>query len=184
MNEIAKKAEDRMKKTLESFRKELASIRTGRASAALVDNVHINYYGSNVPLKQLASISIPEPKQIAIMPYDKGIITEIDKTLQKEDLGAMPKIDGNIIRIILPPLTEERRKDLVKILKKHSEDAKVALRSIRRDAIEEGKISKDKKAITEDQEKHLDQEIQRLTEKESQEIDRMVLAKEKEIMEI
>lgn len=184
MNEIAKKAEDRMKKTLEAFRKELASIRTGRASAALVDNVHVNYYGSSVPLKQLASISIPEPKQIAIMPYDKGIMAEIDKTLQKEDLGAMPKIDGNIIRIILPPLTEERRKDLVKILKKHSEDAKVALRSIRRDAIEEGKISKDKKAITEDQEKHLDQEIQKLIEKESQEIDRMVAVKEKEIMEI
>lgn len=184
MQEIIKQADEKMKKCLEAFRKELSSVRTGRASVSLVDNVHVTYYGSSVPLKQIASISTPESKQIAIQPFDKSIIGEIDKALQKEDLGAMPKIDGTIIRIILPPLTEERRKDLVKVIKKHSEDSKISLRNIRRDAIEEGKAQKDKKSITEDQEKHLDSEIKKLLDGKSQEVDRMILIKEKEILEI
>ncbi|MEK7375930.1 MAG: ribosome recycling factor, partial [Candidatus Margulisiibacteriota bacterium] len=156
--EILKKADERMKKTIESFRKELASIRTGRASVALVENINVEYYGTRTPIKQLANLSTPDPKQIAIQPYDKNAAVEIDKALQKSDLGAMPKVEGGIIRVMLPPLTEERRKDLVKIIKKHSEDSKVSIRNIRRDAIEEAKAKKDKKQITQDQEKHVESE--------------------------
>lgn len=182
--EILKKADDRMKKTIEAFRKELSSIRTGRASAALVENILVEYYGTQTPIKQLANLSTPDPKQIAIQPYDKGSGAEIDKALQKADLGAMPKVDGGIIRIILPPLTEERRRDLVKLIKKHSEDSKISIRNIRRDAIEEAKAKKAKKELTEDQEKHIETEIQKTVERHSQEIDRLVVSKEKEVMEV
>lgn len=183
-NEISKKADERMKKTLESFRKELASIRTGRASAALVENLLVDYYGTPTPLKSLANISTPEAKQIAIQPYDKGAVQEIDKALQKADLGAMPKVDGTMIRVILPPLTEERRKDLVKTIKKHLEESKVSFRNIRRDAMDEAKQKKDKKEMTEDQEKALEAEIQKLTDREIQEAEKLVALKEKEIMEV
>lgn len=184
MEEIVKKTQDRMTKALEVFRNELSSIRTGRASTALVDNIQVEYYGSMVPLKQLASLSTPEPKQILIQPFDKNAISAIDKALQKADLGAMPKIDGTVIRIILPPMTEERRKDLVKNVKKHAEDTKVAIRNIRRDAIDEVKKQKEAKKITEDQAKHLDTEIQKVTDKEIAEVDKLVSLKEKEIMEV
>ena len=182
--EILKKADDRMKKTIESFRKDLSSIRTGRASVALVENINVEYYGTQTPIKQLANLSTPDPKQIAIQPYDKSALAEIDKTLQKADLGAMPKVDGGIIRVILPPLTEERRKDLVKLIKKHSEDSKVSIRNIRRDAIEEAKAKKNKKEITEDQEKHVESEIQKTVERHTQEIEKLVASKEKEVMEV
>ncbi len=184
MEEIIKKTQDRMNKAIEAFRKELSSIRTGRASTALVDNIHVEYYGSMVPLKQLANLSTPEPKQIMIQPFDKNAVSAIDKALQKADLGVMPKIDGTVIRIILPPMTEERRKELVKNIKKHAEDAKVAIRNIRRDAIDEAKKEKDAKKLTEDQLKHLDSEIQKLTDKETAEIERLVSLKEKEVMEV
>ena len=182
--ETIKKADDRMKKTIESFRKELSSIRTGRASVALVENVNVEYYGTQTPIKQLANLSTPDPKQIAIQPYDKSALVEIDKALQKADLGAMPKVDGGIIRVILPQLTEERRRDLVKLIKKHSEDSKVSIRNIRRDAIEEAKAKKDKKLITEDQEKHVEAEIQKTVERHTQEIEKLVASKEKEVMEV
>jgi ribosome recycling factor len=184
MEEITKKTQDRMNKALDSFRKELSSIRTGRANAALVDNVHVDYYGTSTPLKQLANIATPESKQITIQPFDKGAVQAIDKALQQADLGAMPKVEGTLIRIILPPMTEERRKDLVKAIKKHAEDAKVAIRNIRRDSIDEAKKQKDAKKITEDQAKHLDTEIQKLTDNETASIDRLVAQKEKEVMEV
>ncbi len=184
MDEIIKKTQERMGKALEAFRKELSSIRTGRANPALVDNIHVDYYGSSVPIKQLANIATPESKQITIQPFDKGSVSAIDKALQQADLGAMPKVEGTLIRIILPPMTEERRKDLVKAIKKHSEEAKVAIRNIRRDSIDEAKKQKDAKKITEDQAKHLDQEIQKLTDSEVAGIDKLVSAKEKEIMEV
>ena len=182
--EILKKADERMRKTIDSFRKELSSIRTGRASVALVENINVEYYGTQTPIKQLANLSTPDPKQIAIQPYDKSALVEIDKALQKSDLGVMPKVDGGIIRVILPPLTEERRKDLVKLIKKHSEDSKVSIRNIRRDAIEEAKAKKDKKQITEDQEKHVESEIQKTVDRHTQEIEKLVASKEKEVMEV
>lgn len=184
MDEIIKKTQERMGKALDAFRKELSSIRTGRASAALVDNIHVDYYGSSVPLKQIANIATPESKQLTIQPFDKGAVSAIDKALQQADLGAMPKVEGTLIRVILPPMTEERRKDLVKAIKKHSEDAKVAVRNIRRDSIDETKKQKDAKKITEDQAKHLDQEIQKLTDSETAGIDKLVSLKEKEVMEV
>jgi ribosome recycling factor len=184
MEEIIKKTQERMNKALEAFRKELSSIRTGRANAALVDNIHIDYYGSSVPLKQLANIATPESKQITIQPFDKGAVQTIDKALQQADLGAMPKVEGTLIRVILPPMTEERRKDLVKAIKKHSEEAKVAVRNIRRDSIDEVKKQKDAKKTTEDHAKHLDMEIQKLTDSETAAIDKLVALKEKEVMEV
>jgi len=183
-DDIMKKTKDRMGKTIETFRKELSSIRTGRASAALVENIHIDYYGTSVPLKQVANISTPESKQIAIQPYDKGAVTAIDKALQQADLGAMPKVEGMLIRVILPQMTEERRRDLVKTIKKHSEEAKVAIRNIRRDSIDEVKTQKDSRKFTEDQVKHFDQEIQKLTDNEISGIDKLVVLKEKEVMEV
>lgn len=184
VQEHIKKTEDRMKKSIENFRKELSAVRTGRASPAIVENIHIDYYGASTPLRQLANISTPDPKQILIQPYDKGAVQGIDKALQQADLGAMPKVEGTLIRILLPPMTEERRKDLIKTLKKHSEDTKVAVRNIRREAIDEAKIKKDKKELTEDQEKHLDQEIQKITDREIQEADKLLAMKEKELMEV
>ncbi len=184
VEETIKKTDEKMKKSIESFRKELSSIRTGRSSVALVDNIHVDYYGASTPLKSLANISTPDPKQIMIQPFDKSVVSEIDKALQKADLGAMPKVEGTLIRVILPPMTEERRKELVKNIKKHSEDTKVALRNIRRDSIDGMKAKKATKEITEDQEKHLEAEIQKITDRESQEIDRLVQLKEKELMEV
>jgi len=182
--EIIKKADDKMKRSLENLRKELTGIRTGRANAALVENIHVEYYGSSMPLKQLASISTPESKQIMIQPFDKGAVSEIDKALQRADLGAMPKVDGTVIRVILPQMTEERRRDLVKGIKKYLEDTKVAVRNIRREIMDEAKKKKEKKELTEDQEKHLETEIQKITDREIQEAEKLIALKEKEIMEV
>jgi ribosome recycling factor len=183
-NEIIQKADDKMKKSIENLRKELTGIRTGRANSALVENIHVDYYGSLMPLKQLASISTPESRQIMIQPFDKGAVSEIDKALQKADLGAMPKVDGTVIRVILPQMTEERRKDLVKGIKKYLEETKVSVRNIRREIMDEAKKKKEKKELTEDQEKHLETEIQKITDREIQEAEKLITLKEKEIMEV
>lgn len=184
MEEIIKRAQDKMNKSIEALRKELSSIRTGRATPALIENIHVDYYGASTPIKQLANISIPESKQILIQPYDKGSVADIDRALQKADLGAMPKLEGSTIRIILPPLTEERRKDIVKNFKKFSEETKIAIRNIRREFIDEIKAKKEKKEYTEDQVKHLDTEVQKLTDKEIANIESLIVLKEKEIMEV
>ncbi len=184
MEVVIKNTEDRMRKCIDSFKKELSGIRTGRASAALVENIIVDYYGTPCPIKQLANISTPEAKQIMIQPFDKGSIGDIDRAIQKSGLGIMPKLDGALIRIILPALTEERRKDLVKGIKKHLEEAKVAIRNVRRDAHDEVKAKKDKKEFTEDQAKHLESEIQKLTDRDIAESEKLVVLKEKEIMEI
>jgi ribosome recycling factor len=132
--ELRKKTDERMKKAIEVLKKEFASVRTGRASLALLDDIKVEYYGTSTPLNQVATLNIPDPKQITIQPWDQKAIQDIEKAILKSDLGLTPMNDGKVIRISIPPLTEERRKDLVKVVKKKGEEGKVAIRNIRRDA--------------------------------------------------
>lgn len=182
--ELKRKTTDRMSRTIEALKKDLASIRTGRASLALLDGIVMNYYGTPTPLQQLASLSIPESRQIAIQPWDPKIISDIEKAILKSDLGLTPMNDGKIIRMTIPPLTEERRKQLVKTVRKKTEEAKVALRNIRRDANEELKKLEKEKHISEDIVKKMHEEIQKITDSFISKADEVLENKEKEIMEV
>lgn len=182
--EIKRKTNERMSRTIEVFKKELASIRTGRASLALLDGIMVNYYNTLTPLQQVASLSIPESRQIAIQPWDPKIIPDIEKAILKSDLGLTPTNDGKIIRIAIPPLTEERRKQLVKTVRKKAEDARVALRNIRRDINEEIKKLEKERHISEDIVKKLHEEIQKITDSFISKVDEVLNHKEKEIMEV
>lgn len=182
--EIKRKTNERMSRTIEVFKKELASIRTGRASLALLDGIMVNYYNTPTPLQQVASLSIPESRQIAIQPWDQKIIPDIEKAILKSDLGLTPTNDGKIIRISIPPLTEERRKQLVKTVRKKAEDARVAIRNIRRDINEEIKKLEKEKHISEDIVKKLHEEIQKITDSFISKVDEVLNHKEKEIMEV
>jgi len=184
MQDFIKDADSKMKKAVEVFKRTMAGVRTGRASAGLVENIVAEYYGTQVPIKQIANISVPEPRQIAIQPYDKTAVTSIEKALMKSELGVTPKTEGGVLRLMMPQLTEERRKDLIKIIKKEAEDAKVSIRNIRREIIDNLKAAKDKKEITEDIEKTKEGELQKLTDREIVEIDKATAVKEKEIMEV
>ena len=184
MKEILKNTRDRMGKTVEATRAELAGIRSGRASAALVENVRVDYYGAETPLNQLASIAVPEPRLLVITPWDKTQIESIEKALLKADLGLTPNNDGNVIRLPVPTLNEERRKELVKRVKRIAEEGKVALRNIRRDANEATKKAKKSGEESED-EAHRDREdIQKITDEFSEKIDELAEKKEEEIMEV
>lgn len=182
--ELKTRTTDRMSRTIEALRKDLASIRTGRASLALLDGIMVNYYDTLTPLQQLASLSIPESRQMAIQPWDPKIIPDIEKAILKSDLGLTPANDGKIIRINIPPLTEERRKQLVKMVRKKAEEAKVAVRNIRRDANEELKRLEKDKHVSEDVVKKSQEEIQKLTDSYITKVDDVVANKEKEIMEV
>jgi ribosome recycling factor len=182
--ELKTKTTDRMLRTIEALRKDLASIRTGRASLALLDDIMINYYDTLTPLQQLASLSIPESRQIAIQPWEQKIIPDIEKAILRSDLGLTPANDGKMIRINIPPLTEERRKQLVKMVKKKAEEAKVAVRNVRRDANEELKRLEKDKHVSEDIVKKSQEEIQKLTDSYISRVDEVVANKEKEIMEV
>jgi ribosome recycling factor len=184
MQDIIKDSSERMQKALEAVKRNFSAVRTGRANPALLDHVKVNYYGSEVSLKQLASISVPEPRQIVLTPFDKNAAKEIEKAILTSDLGINPRIEAGLIRLFLPELSEERRKDLAKLLKKDAEEGKVALRNLRRDAIEEIKKQKADKLITEDQEEVLDKKIQDQTDKFTKEIDLLLSAKEKEILTV
>jgi len=184
MTDIIKDTEAKMKKAIDVLRQKYSAVRTGRASAALVEHLKVEYYGTQTSLQQLAGISVPEAHTITIQAYDKGAVKDIEKAIQKSELGVTPKTEGGVIRLNLPPLTEERRKDLVKVVKKESEEAKVILRNIRREGIDAIKASKDKKEITEDIAKMKEDEIQKLVDRETLEIEKVLAAKEKEIMEI
>ncbi len=180
---IYREAEEKMKKTLEILSQEFLRIRTGRANPALLDGIKVDYYGTQVPLKQIASIGVPEPRTLVIQAWDKNVVPEIEKAIYKADLGLTPAVDGNIIRINLPPLTEERRRELVKLVSKLAEDSRVAIRNIRRDAIEKLKKMEKDKEISED-EMHMGQKkIQELTDNYIKKIDEILSKKEKEIME-
>jgi ribosome recycling factor len=182
--ELKTKTTDRMLRTIEALRKDLASIRTGRASLALLDDIMVNYYDTLTPLQQLASLSIPESRQIAIQPWEQKIIPDIEKAILRSDLGLTPANDGKMIRINIPPLTEERRKQLVKMVKKKGEEAKVAVRNVRRDANEELKRLEKDKHVSEDIVKKSQEEIQKLTDSYISKVDEVVANKEKEIMEV
>jgi ribosome recycling factor len=185
MNEAYfKEVESRMHKCVEATRNEFASIRTGRAAPALLDRVVVEAYGQSVPLKQVAGVSTPDSRTLLIAAWDKGVVPSIRKALEKSDLGLTPNIDGSAIRLVIPPLNEERRKELVKVVKKKAEDGRVAVRNVRHRSHDELKGQLKSHDITEDDNKRMQESLQRLTDKYVKEIDGLVTAKEKEIMEV
>jgi len=176
--------EEKMKKTLGVLKNELNTVRAGRANPSILDRITVDYYGTPTPINQLASVSVPEPRVITIQPWDASILKEIEKEIQKSDIGINPNNDGKIIRLVFPVPTEERRKELTKVVKKYGEDAKVSVRSIRRDGLEQMKALKKNGEITEDDLKSAEKEIQNITDKYIDEIDKMIQLKEKEILEV
>ena len=179
-----KEFEHKMTKTCESLNTTLATIRAGRANAAVLDQIFVDYYGVPTPIQQMASISTPDPRSLIIAPWDHSVLKSIEKAILASDLGINPQNDGRAIRLVFPPLTEERRKDLVKQTKKYGEEAKVAIRNIRRDAIEKFKKQQKASEITEDDYKIAEKDIQKLTDDFIKEIDKICDKKEKELTEI
>jgi ribosome recycling factor len=173
-----------MTKRLKTFEGDLTKVRTGRASINVLDGIKVNYYGSMTPLNQVSSLTTPDARTIIVTPFEKSVIQEIEKSILKADLGLQPNNDGNVVRIPIPQLTEERRKDIVKNLKKMAEEAKVAIRHVRRDANEEVKKAEKAKEFTEDDSKKLQAEIQKQTDAFIKKIDEKLAAKEKEVMTI
>lgn len=184
MERVNKETEEKMKKTLKSLTEDLSGVRTGRASAALFDKIRVEYYGNPTPLNQLATVSIPEARLVVIQPWDKAVLSEIEKAIQKSELSLNPNNDGKVIRINIPPLTEERRKEYVKIAKNMAEQCRVAIRNVRRDANEELKGMQKDGGISEDDEKRGVDEIQKLTDRYIEEINKHLEEKEHEILEI
>lgn len=184
LNEVFEDAKDRMQKAVGTLEKEFKRLRTGRASVSLVDGIRVEYYGTPTPLNQLATLTVPEPRTIMIQPWDQSCIGEVEKAIMKSELGLTPMNDGKVIRIPVPPLTEERRRELVKLVKKMAEEAKVAVRNIRRDANEMIKDLKKEKEISEDEQFKGQEEVQKITDDFIKKIDELAAAKEKEILEI
>lgn len=184
IKDMEKAMQEKMEKTLSVLKHELATLKAGRANPSLLDRITVEYYGAPTPLNQLANIAAPEPRVLTISPWDVKAIPSIEKAILKSDLGINPSNDGKIIRLVVPQLTEERRKDLVKIVKKLGEDAKVAIRNIRRDTNDHLKKLKKDGEITEDQLKKSEEDTQKITDKFIKEIDNAVVNKEKEIMEV
>ena len=184
IDEITKDAEVRMGKSVESLRLDLTKIRTGRAHPSLLDHVMVDYYGSEVPLKQVANVNIEDARTLAITPWEKPMVQAIEKAILKSDLGLNPSSAGTVIRLPMPPLTEERRRDLVRLVKHEGEGAKVAVRNIRRDANNDFKDLVKEKEISEDDERRAHEIIQKLTDKYVAEVDKLLEAKEAELMEV
>lgn len=184
MNELLKHTEEKMDKTLNALDREYKSIRAGRANVSVLDRITIDYYGVPTPIQQMAAVSTPEARTLVIQPWDASILKEIEKAILTSDIGINPQNDGKLIRLNFPPLTEERRKDIVKDVKKTAEDAKVAIRNLRRDSLDKLKALKKDNSITEDDETNGEKKIQNLTDKFCKEIDNLCSNKEKEIMEI
>ncbi len=184
MDKVLKDGEKKMQKALEKLTKDFNKLRTGRASTSLVEDILIDYYNTPTPLKQLASISIPDSRTIAIQPWDRNALSDIEKGIMKSDLGLTPVNDGKMIRINIPPLTEDRRKELVKVAKKYTEEAKIAIRNIRRECNEALKKMKNNKEITEDDMYKGQEDVQKLTNKYIEKAEKLFEEKEKEIMEI
>ncbi len=184
LNDVYADTRDRMQKALENLERDYKRLRTGRASVSLVDGIRLDYYGTSTPLNQLATLTVPEPRTIVIQPWDATIIGDVEKAILKSELGLTPMNDGKIIRIGIPPLTQERRRDLVKVIKKKAEEAKVAVRNIRRDANEMLKDLKKEKEISEDEQNRAQEETQKITDDFIKKVDMAYSAKEKEILEI
>lgn len=184
MHEYKKKAQERMNSAIEVLKKDFASIRTGRASLSLLEDINVDYYGTSTPLSQVATLGIPEPRQITIQPWEQRMIPEIEKAILKSGLGLTPSNDGKTIRINIPPLTEERRKELVKVVRKRAEEARVAVRNIRRDINDELKKAEKQEHMSEDDVKRLQEEIQKITDSYIAKVEEVLQHKEKEIMEV
>jgi ribosome recycling factor len=183
IKDVMDDAEVRMGKAIDALRRDLGSIRTGRASPSLVERLTVDYYGSSTPLNQLAGISVPEPRMLVIQPWDRGAMSAIEKAIQKSELGLNPSNDGQLIRIAIPPLTEERRKQLVKLVHGHVEEGKVALRNIRRDAMAHVKELLSEKLIGEDDERRAEHQVDDLTKRFVNEADKIGKTKEQEVLE-
>ena len=181
---IKKQAGEKMDGAITAMRRELASFRTGRATPALLDRVIVEYYGTQMPINQMANISAPEPRLLVIQPWDKSALGEIERAIQKSDLGLVPSSDGNVIRIAIPAMTEERRVELVRLVRRTGEDAKVAIRNNRRDANEELKKKEKSGEMSEDESRRAQEEIQKMTDQYIREVDDIITAKEKEVMEV
>jgi ribosome recycling factor len=182
--EVTRKGGERMEQVVDRLRRDLASIRTGRASLSLLDGIQVDYYGSPVPLKQVASLAVPESRLITIQPWEPSRIQEIEKAIQVANLGLQPSNDGKLIRLSIPPLTEERRKEYVKLAKKMGEEAKVAVRNVRRDANEELKKAQKDGNMSEDAQRAEQDAIQRLTDQYVTRVDEILAKKEAEILEV
>jgi len=184
VKEVLDTAKEKMAKSAAVYQRDMVSLRAGRANPQVLDRITVDYYGSATPLNQVGNISSPEPRMLVIAPWESSMIKEIEKAIQKSDLGLNPSNDGKIIRLIFPELNEERRKELTKVARKGAEEAKVAIRSIRRDAIEQIKKMKKDSVITEDDQRKGEEDAQKLTDKAIKDVDAICAAKEKEIMEV
>lgn len=184
ITDVVKDAERRMVKAVDAAQHDYQGIRTGRANPALLDRLTVEYYGSTMPVNQVATISVPEPRQIVIAPWDKGAIPHIERAIQKSDLGLTPMSDGNVVRLNIPTLTEERRRDLIKTLHKKAEEHRVAVRNVRRDANEDLKRMEKAGEVSEDDVHRAQEQIQKLTDKYAEQIDGLTKAKEEELLEV
>ncbi|WP_440873992.1 ribosome recycling factor [Thalassotalea sp. PLHSN55] len=184
IDEILEDAQDRMGKSIEALKNNLTKVRTGRAHASLLDNISVEYYGMDTPLNQVGNITVPDARNLAITVFDKGMISAVEKAILKSDLGLNPQSNGTLIRIPLPPLTEERRKDLVKVVRNEAENGKIAIRNIRRDANSDFKSLLKEKEISEDECHQSEDEIQKITDTFVKQVDELLSAKEAELMEI
>jgi ribosome recycling factor len=182
--DIKKNAEQKMARSIDAFKNELGKIRTGRAHPGILDQVQVDYYGSLVPISQVANVSLIDARNISVQPWEKGMAQKVEKAIRESDLGLNPSSQGDLIRVPMPALTEERRKELTKVAKNHGEDAKVAVRNVRRDANEQAKKMLKDKEITEDDDRRSQDDVQKLTDKTIVEIDKLVVAKEAEIMAV
>lgn len=184
LEEIKKDSAGRMAKSIESLKQAFAKIRTGRAHPSLLDHIKVDYYGSEVPLSQVANITVAEARMLMITPWEKNMVPVVEKAIMSSDLGINPSTAGTVIRVALPPLTEERRKEMIKVVRSDAEAARVAIRNIRRDAIGDGKELLKEKEITEDEERRCGEDIQKLTDKYIEEVEKLLEKKEQDLMEI
>jgi ribosome recycling factor len=182
--ELKKTSEQKMQKSLEALKADLAKVRTGRAHTGILDHVHVDYYGSPVPITQVANVTLIDARTIGVQPWEKPMVGKVEKAIRDSDLGLNPSTQGEIIRVPMPALTEERRRDLIKVIKHEGENAKVAIRNLRRDAISHLKEALKKKEISEDDERRALDDMQRLTDRYVAEVDRMLAEKEKDLMAI
>lgn len=184
ISDILRNTSAAMQKAVDHFQNELKKVRTGRASASLLDDIRVDYYGTPTPLSQVASVNTPDARSIVIQPWEKPLLGAIEKAIRQSDLGLNPNNDGALIRVPIPPLTEERRRDIVKHLKKDAEESRVAVRNIRRDQLESLKKAEKEEHFSEDERKRAEDEVQKITDKHVKLIDEILLKKEKEIMEV
>ena len=184
LKDILKQNEDRMNKAVDACRRELIKIRTGKATTALLDTLRVDYYGTMSPLNQVGNVSVLDAHTLGIQPWDRSLIGAIEKAILASDLGLNPSNDGTVVRIPIPPLNEERRRDLVKLIKKFGEEGRVALRNIRRDSLEHLKKAEKEEHVSEDERKVAEKKVQEMTDKHSKDIDLILAEKEKEIMEV